>query len=266
MRALCLAVKPRKSPPELLEHVRIDPIIDFAFEGKRAIADGPFGPVTAEPPPMSKEEFTSLLERWITEAAMACSTDGTLTLTDNVTLDSPRSPNGKTTVRNKIDASIFIKSEVATSELRYDETSTFVFTPVGAGLRPQVGAARRISWPKEPPRRGMRSKSARVGSTECVSSWTRSTGRQSSSYREQLCRPPSRRREELADPSTDASLRPRRVVYGSCHRPQRPQPVDSPRLDDDPERRLGRVRLRQRRRTQDHVGHRDQVSRDARQR
>jgi hypothetical protein len=136
MRALCLAVKTTKPPAALLDHVATDTLISFAFEGKRAIADGPFGPVTAEPPPVSREEFTSLLERWITEAAMACSTDGNVVLTDNVTLDSPRSPNGKTQVRNAIDAKVTIERDVATADLRYDEISTLVFTPKAPGCSP----------------------------------------------------------------------------------------------------------------------------------
>jgi hypothetical protein len=112
-------------PDSLLEHVTTDPLIGFAFEGRRAIdAQSPFAPVDAEPPPIDRAAFAALLTRWITEAAMACSTDGTVVLADKVTMDMTLSAFGGASVRKSVDATIDIKSEVATSKLRYKEEST----------------------------------------------------------------------------------------------------------------------------------------------
>jgi hypothetical protein len=203
MRSLCLEVKKRKGPMNLLEHVRDDPLIAFAFEGRRAIADGPFGPVAPEPPPMSKDEFIEMLLRWITEAAMACNTDGTVTLTDNTMIDSRPSPFGNTSVRNRIDASVFIKSEVPTSELRYDETSTFVFRPVAPGCAPTSSGEVHFTAEGKPaaryeieigPGNTYRMRFL-LGAVE---------GKTDLAYREQLCRPPQARREQLpTEPATD---------------------------------------------------------------
>jgi hypothetical protein len=114
-------------PDSLLEHVTTDPLIGFAFEGRRAIdGQSPFAPVDAEPPPIDRAAFAALLTRWITEAAMACSTDGTVVLADKVTIDMPLSPFGGASLRKSVDATIDIKSEVATSELRYTEKATSV--------------------------------------------------------------------------------------------------------------------------------------------
>jgi hypothetical protein len=189
-------------PADLLEHVRDDPLIGFAFEGRRAIADGPFGPVAAEPPPMSKDEFIEVLLRWITEGAMACSTDGTVTLTDNTMIDSRPSPFGNTAVRNKIDASVFIKSEVATSDLRYDETSTFVFRPVTPGCTATSNGELHFTAEGKPTTRyeinigpdGTYRMRFLLGSID---------GQFEVVVKEVLCRPPERRRDESTDSSTE---------------------------------------------------------------
>jgi hypothetical protein len=197
MHAVCRQIKHEMGPPALLHHVREDFLIGVAFDGTRALG-GAYEPVTPEPPPMTKEEFATLLTRWITEAAMACGTDGTVDLTDNVTLDSPRSPFGKTTVRNKIDASIFIKSEVATAELRYDETSTFLFRPVAPGCAPESSGESHFVAEGNPAARyeiqiGPGRKYRMRFLVDAVD------GKAELTYREQLCRPPSGRREVLPE-------------------------------------------------------------------
>lgn len=202
MRSLCIAVKKRKNPEDLLAHVRQDGLIGFAFEGRRAIADGPFGPVDPEPPPMSREEFAGLLLRWITEAAMACSTDGTVTLADNTMIDSRPSPFGNTAVRNKIDASVLIKKEVPTSDLRYDESSTFVFRPVTPGCTAVSNGDLHYTAEGKPETSyeinilpgGKYRMRFLLGSLD---------GEYKFVIKEVLCRPPERRSEELTDQSTE---------------------------------------------------------------
>jgi hypothetical protein len=196
MRAVCRRIKHEMAPPELLHHVREDFLIGVAFDGTRAL-DAAYE-ATPDPPPMTRDAFAALLERWITEAAMACGTDGTLVLTDNLTLDSPRSPFGTTAVRNKIDASIFIKSEVATAELRYDETSTFVFTPVAPGCAPRSSGEAHFVAEGHPAARyeiqiGPGRKYRMRFLVDAVD------GKAEFTYREQLCRPPSGRRESLPE-------------------------------------------------------------------
>lgn len=203
MRTLCLEVKMEMGPQSLLQHVREDPLIGFAFEGRRAIADGPFGDIDAEPPPMSKEEFAGMLLRWIGEAAMACSTDGTVALTDNVMLDSAPSPFGKTQVRNAIDAKVGIEKEVATSNLRYDETTTFAFRPVAPGCKPTSDGEAHFRAEGKPvtryqieigPNLTYRMRFL-LGAIEGATDFA---------YTEQLCRPPQTRREELpTEPATE---------------------------------------------------------------
>jgi hypothetical protein len=199
MRTICRLIKKEMAPPQLLHHMREDFLIGVAFEGTLALdATYEFAP---DPPKMSRDAFAALLERWITEAAMACSTDGTLTLTDNLTLDSPRSPYGKTAIRNKIDASIFIKSEVATSELRYDETSTFVFTPVAPGCAPRSEGEAHFVAEGTPAARyeiqiGPGRKYRMRFLVDAVD------GKADFSYVEQLCRPPSTGGESLEEPGT----------------------------------------------------------------
>ena len=100
MRELCRMVKNRKTPEQLVEHVQNDALINFAFIGNKGMDDqSPFSPVDIEPPPMGKPEFVNLLTRWITEAAMACSTDGTVILADKTTMDVPLAPFGGASVR-----------------------------------------------------------------------------------------------------------------------------------------------------------------------
>jgi hypothetical protein len=202
MRTLCLEVKAAMGPETLLTHVREDPLIGFAFEGRRAIADGQFGPVDADPPRMSKEEFVGVLLRWIGEAAMACSTDGTVALTDNVMLDSAPSPFGRTQVRNAIDAKVAIEREVATSDLRYDETSSLVFRPVAPGCSPTSTGEVHFTAEGKPganyeiqigPNSTYRMRFL-LGSIE---------GKSDIVYREELCRPPSGWRESLDEPATE---------------------------------------------------------------
>jgi hypothetical protein len=125
MPELCRMVKNRKTPEQLVEHVQNDALIDFAFKGTAGMDEqSQFWPPELETPPLTKPEFVNLLTRWITEAAMACSTDGTIVLAEKVTIDMPLSPFGGASVRKSVDATIDIKSGVATSKLRYKEEST----------------------------------------------------------------------------------------------------------------------------------------------
>ena len=122
---MCEMVKMNRTPEQLVEHVQTDALIAFAFEGNKAIDDqSPQSPVDVEPPPLTKPEFVNLLMRWITEAAMACSTDGTVVLADKTTIDMQQAPFGGASVRKTVDATIEIESGVATSKLRYKEEST----------------------------------------------------------------------------------------------------------------------------------------------
>lgn len=140
-RALCLKIKGAMGPQNLLEHVQNDPLIGFAFEGKRAIdGQSPFAPVDAEPPPLDRAAFAALLTRWITEAAMACNTDGKVVLTDDVRIDTLPSPSSSTSVRNTTDATIDIKSEIATADVRYDEKSTSTLTARVPRCNPKMSA------------------------------------------------------------------------------------------------------------------------------
>jgi hypothetical protein len=126
---MCEMVKMNRTPEQLVEHVQTDALIAFAFEGNKAIdLQSPQSPVDVEPPPLTKPEFVDLLTRWITEAAMACSTDGTVVLADKTTIDMTLSPLGGASVRKSVDATIDIKNGVATSKLRYTEGSTSAVT------------------------------------------------------------------------------------------------------------------------------------------
>ncbi len=129
MLELCQMVKNRKTPEELVEHVQNDALIDFGFKGTAGMDDqSQYWPPELETPPLAKPEFVNLLTRWITEAAMACSTDGTVVLADKTTIDMTLSPFGGASVRKTVDATIDIKNGVATSKLRYTETSTSAVT------------------------------------------------------------------------------------------------------------------------------------------
>ena len=138
---MCEMVKMNKTPDELVEHVQTDALIAFAFEGNKAIDDqSPQSPVEVEPPPLTKPEFVNLLTRWITEAAMACSTDGTVVLADKTTIDMQQAPFGGASVRKTVDATIDIKSGIATSKLRYTETSTTAATVPTPGCKAKDNA------------------------------------------------------------------------------------------------------------------------------
>lgn len=151
---------------------------------------------------MSQEEFAGMLLRWIGEAAMACSTDGTVVLTDNVMIDSPRSPYGKTQVRNAIDAKVAIEREVATSDLRYDETSTLAFRPVAPGCSPRSDGEAHFTAEGKPETRyeiqiGPNSTYRMrflLGAVEGKTDFT---------YTEQFCRPPREFSEQLTQPATE---------------------------------------------------------------
>ena len=191
-----------QGPSGLLEHLSNDALIGFAFEGRRAIYGGPLEP-PAEPPPMSRAEFVDLARRWITEAVMACRTDGTVALADNVVLDSAPSPFGKTSVRNAIDAKIVIEKDVATSSLRYDETTTFAFRPVAPGCKPTSDGEAHFTAEGKPVTRYQIEVGPNLtyrmrfllGAVE---------GQTDFAYTEQLCRPPQGRREQLpTEPATE---------------------------------------------------------------
>lgn len=136
MLELCLMVKNRKTPEQLVEHVQNDALIDFGFKGTAGMDEqSQFWPPELETPPLTKPEFVNLLTRWITEAAMACSTDGTVVLADKTTIDMQQAPFGGASVRKTVDATIDIKSGVATSKLRYTETSTSAATVPTPGCK-----------------------------------------------------------------------------------------------------------------------------------
>jgi predicted Rdx family selenoprotein len=124
-REMCQMVKDHLGPAELLEHMETDALIAFAFEGNAAMdAQSPYAAdIVPDPPPHTKPEFIKLTTRWITEAAMACGTEGTVTFDDTVKVDL-RSPFGSGAVRNETTASIKIEDDVATSELHYGADST----------------------------------------------------------------------------------------------------------------------------------------------
>jgi hypothetical protein len=203
-RALCLQIKGAMGPQNLLEHVQNDPLIGFAFEGRRAIdGQSPFAPVDAEPPPIDRAAFAALLTRWITQAAMACNTDGTVVLTDNVTIDSAPSRFGSTSVRNSVDATINIKSEVATSELRYNDTSTSALEAPMPGCTAKESAEVQSTAEGRPDTKyeidmgpgGVYRMRFVLGSIDAQTVF---------SSKEDLCRPTRRRREQLPTEPTTA--------------------------------------------------------------
>jgi hypothetical protein len=135
-RELCRQIKGSMGPALLLEHVTTDPLIGFAFEGKRAIdSQSPFAPMEAEPPPIDRAAFAAVLTRWITEAAMACSIDGTVELVDKLEMDAALAPFGGAAVQKSVAAAIDIKNGVATSTLRYTEKSTSKATALIPGCK-----------------------------------------------------------------------------------------------------------------------------------
>ncbi len=118
---LCLEVKRGMGPIRLIEHARADHLIGFAFEGRRAIDAGPFAPMDAEPPPMGQAEFVQLLDGWITEAAMACGTNGTITFEETQRAATPPGVMFQTMVRTAtVAATVDIRLDRATADLRYE--------------------------------------------------------------------------------------------------------------------------------------------------
>jgi hypothetical protein len=200
-REMCQMVKMNKSPEELVEHVETDALIDFAFIGNKAMDDqSPFSPVDIEPPPLTKPEFVNLLTRWITEAAMACGTDGEVTLDDNVKLDS-RSAFGESKTRNETTAQIQIVDDVANSELHYGEASTASIETTLPGCPAKEGVEVHFTADGSPdtsyeinilPNNTYRMRFT-LGAIEGQTVW---------SYKEQLCRPGTRGREKLPAEST----------------------------------------------------------------
>jgi hypothetical protein len=141
-----------------------------------------------------------LLTRWITEAAMACGTDGTVTLDDNVKLDS-RSAFGKGKTRNETTAQIQIVDDVANSELHYEEASSASIKTMLPGCPAKEGAEVHFKADGTPvtsyeinilPNNTYRMRFA-LGPIEGQTVW---------SYKEQLCRPGTRGREKLPTETT----------------------------------------------------------------
>ena len=196
MRELCRMVKSRKTPEQLVEHVQNDALIDFAFKGTAGMdAQSDFWVVDLEKPPKTKPEFVNLLTRWITEAAMACGTDGKLTLDDNVKLDS-RSAFGKGKTRNETTAKIQIVDDVPDSELHYDEASSASIKTFLPGCPAKEGAEVHFKADGTPdtryeinilPNNTYRMRFT-LGPVEGQTVW---------SYKEQLCRPGTSGREKL---------------------------------------------------------------------
>ena len=70
---LTLCERMRLMGDNLLVHVDKSIDIELGFEGRRGIDErSPFGPVDAEPPPMSKAEFLAAARRWVEQGKMAC--------------------------------------------------------------------------------------------------------------------------------------------------------------------------------------------------
>ena len=201
MRELCQMVKNRKTPEQLVDHVQNDALIDFAFKGTAGMDEqSSFWPPELEKPPLGKPEFVSLLTRWITEAAMACGTDGTVTLDDSVKLDS-RTAFGKGKTRNETTANIRIDDDVAKSELHYDEASSASIKTMLPGCPAREGAEVHFKADGTPdtryeinilPNNTYRMRFT-LGPVEGQTVW---------SYKEQLCRPGTRGREKLPTEST----------------------------------------------------------------
>ena len=108
---LCLQLKKNVAGPEaLIKHLNEDHLIEFAFEGTRGMdSTAPIPPDDMETPPMSKEAFIELVTRWITEAAMACRTDGTVDYKDDLTITSSPSPIRSMRIHNVITAAVKIE-------------------------------------------------------------------------------------------------------------------------------------------------------------
>ena len=194
---MCEMVKMNKTPDELVEHVQTDALIAFAFEGNKAIDDqSPQSPVEVEPPPLTKPEFVNLLTRWITEAAMACSTDGTVVLADKTTIDMQQAPFGGASVRKTVDATIDIKSGIATSKLRYTETSTTAATVPTPGCKAKDNAEVQSTAEGSPDTKyriemrpgGMYRMSFSLGSIEAQTDYSAKAG---------VCRPIHKRKGQL---------------------------------------------------------------------
>ena len=200
-REMCQMVKEKKTPEELVEHVQTDALINFAFIGDKAIGDdSPQSPVDIEPPPLDKPAFMKLLMGWITDAAMACGTDGKVTLDDNVKLDSQTAfTKGKT--RNETTAKIQIEDDVAKSELHYTEASSASIETTLPGCPAKEGVEAHFKADGRPdtsyeinilPNNTYRMRFT-LGAVEGQTVW---------SYKEQLCRPGTRGREKLPTEST----------------------------------------------------------------
>jgi hypothetical protein len=208
MRELCQMVKDRKPTPEqLVDHVQNDFLIDWAFKGNLGMDEqSPRWPAgeeldgTAKKPPLKKPDFVNLMTRWITEAAMACGTDGTVTFDDNVKLDG-KTPFGKSKVRNETTATIKIENDVAKSDLHYDEASESSIKTVLPGCPAREGAEVHFKADGEPdtryeinilPNNTYRMRFT-LGAIEGETVW---------SYKEQLCRPGTSGREKLPTEKT----------------------------------------------------------------
>ena len=70
------------SPGHIINHVQKDPLIGLAFAGRRAnaIPDSE----RADPPPMKRPVFVDLVRHWVTDAAMACDLNGTISITETL--------------------------------------------------------------------------------------------------------------------------------------------------------------------------------------
>jgi hypothetical protein len=202
MRKLCQLVKERsESPEQLVHHVQTDTLIDWAFKGTAGMdGNSDYWPVELEKPPMDKPAFVNLLTRWITEAAMACGTEGTVTFDDTVKLDSKTS-FGKGNVRNETTATIRIEDDVAKSKLHYDEASETKLRTMLPGCPARESVEAHFRAEGEPDTRyeinilpgdNYRMRFI-LGPLEGETVW---------SYKEQLCRPGSRGREKLPTEKT----------------------------------------------------------------
>jgi len=81
LKAMCVSVRDNNGLNQgdkaqwnaFFSHLESDELIGFAFEGKRGITDkSPEGPVSAEPPPMSREEFLQKVDAWLRQGDARC--------------------------------------------------------------------------------------------------------------------------------------------------------------------------------------------------
>jgi len=196
IRELCRMVKNGRTPEQFLDHVQNDALIDFAFKGDAAVDNqSDHWPVELEKPPLDKPAFVKLVTRWITEAAMACGTDGTVTLDDTTKLDS-RTAFAKSKTRNETTANIRIDDDVAQSELHYGEASDAKISTMLPGCPARESVEAHFKADGRPdtsyeinilPNNTYRMRFI-LGPVEGQTVW---------SYKEQLCRPGTRGREKL---------------------------------------------------------------------